>query len=208
MTGENTVQEFLEKLTRYGSPKEETRTSKASAFDAIINRDTASTIKAVLNLSAETSSITEKIKYSIYVLNLSKEDPLMFLATSYYVMRDLSTLKSEDDAGTAYAAIFAAGQTDFEKIVMTATVAHKKYLRKQKPTKAPAEEQTYNIWIHPESSSIDAYMYEPDKEILSIRFKSGLKIYPYYGITKALFKKMHNAKSKGQFFAEHIKTCQ
>jgi hypothetical protein len=198
------VQEFLDKLNVH-VPSVNT-SSKASAFDAIINnQDTGAIIKKVLDLSNETSTVEEKVKYDIYVLNLSKEDHMMFLATCFYVMRDIGLLKTEEEMVEAFRAIFAAGQSDFEKIVMATKSAHKKYLRTQKPVKVPKTPNDFNVWIYPQSSSIASYMYNADQETLHIRFKSGLKIYPYYGISKTLFRDLQNAESKGTFFAEHIK---
>jgi hypothetical protein len=56
----------------------------------------------------------------------------------------------------------------------------------------------------PESSTIAAFDYEASAKILIVEFKKGGR-YKYFDVPEAVFEKMKQAPSKGQFLAQNIK---
>ena len=54
------------------------------------------------------------------------------------------------------------------------------------------------------SSNIDSVGYDPDKNILQIKFKSG-GIYNYHDVPKRIYTTMIAAPSKGKYFHQEIK---
>lgn len=62
----------------------------------------------------------------------------------------------------------------------------------------------------PESSNISSAAYDPEKQHLSVSFKShtggtATRVYSYSGVSPALWREFVQAKSKGKFFAEAIR---
>ncbi len=54
------------------------------------------------------------------------------------------------------------------------------------------------------STVISSYKYDPENQILQIRFVSGI-LYNYKDVPEELYEAMKKAFSKGVFFNEHIK---
>lgn len=59
-------------------------------------------------------------------------------------------------------------------------------------------------WIQLASSNLDAMRYDPETQVLEVRFKSG-KTYPYNGVPQAIAEGLETASSPGSFFAQNIK---
>ncbi|HEY4196776.1 MAG TPA: KTSC domain-containing protein [Mucilaginibacter sp.] len=54
------------------------------------------------------------------------------------------------------------------------------------------------------SAVISAYQYDPDNEILTIRYHSG-KVYNYLNVPEKVFREMRSTMVKGIWFNRHIK---
>jgi hypothetical protein len=54
------------------------------------------------------------------------------------------------------------------------------------------------------STVIRTYEYDPARQELSIAFRSGRR-YVYVGVPESIFRGMHAAFSKGEFFNKHIR---
>ena len=61
-----------------------------------------------------------------------------------------------------------------------------------------------NEWKQLASSNIDAMRYDPETQVLEVRFKSG-KVYPYNGVDQATADGLEGAASPGSYFAQNIK---
>jgi hypothetical protein len=60
------------------------------------------------------------------------------------------------------------------------------------------------IWTStPESSSIAAFAYETEGQLLFIRFSNG-RTYRYAGVPSSVFTALSRADSKGTFFNAHV----
>lgn len=60
-------------------------------------------------------------------------------------------------------------------------------------------------WIEtPESSNIARYMYDGNKRVLTVEFKSG-GTYKYYDVPQVIYDQLRRASSKGQFLARNVK---
>lgn len=76
------------------------------------------------------------------------------------------------------------------------------------PTYAPIK-----TWIPVTSSNLEAVWYDPEEEILKIRFnpqdsqgqRGGVRSYAYSMVPMPVFLGLLNAASKGQYHAKHIK---
>lgn len=60
-------------------------------------------------------------------------------------------------------------------------------------------------WQQLASSNIDAMRYDPETQVLQIRFKSG-QTYDYNGVPQAIADGLAAAASPGSFFAQNIKS--
>lgn len=58
-------------------------------------------------------------------------------------------------------------------------------------------------WTHINSTHIDAAMYDPEQQKLSIRFKRG-HVYHYTGVPQDIADALAIATSPGAYFAENI----
>ena len=61
-------------------------------------------------------------------------------------------------------------------------------------------------WIHVDSSCIDAIAYSRSESTLLIRFNRG-DIYRYFQVDETTFLNFCDARSKGEYFNQHIKDC-
>lgn len=61
-----------------------------------------------------------------------------------------------------------------------------------------------NMLPTPDSSTIAAFGYDEDRDVLIVQFKSG-STYEYYDVPVNVFTQMSGASSKGQFLAKNIK---
>ena len=72
------------------------------------------------------------------------------------------------------------------------------------PRYAPFKE-----WIPVQSSNLEAVWYDPELEVLKIRFNpgghSGTRSYAYSMVPPTVFLGLLDASSKGQYHAKHIK---
>ena len=59
-------------------------------------------------------------------------------------------------------------------------------------------------WVEVESSNIASIGYVSETNGLLVRFKSG-NTYTYSDVPKDIYDEFVNSKSKGKYFAEHIK---
>lgn len=66
----------------------------------------------------------------------------------------------------------------------------------------------FKTWIPVQSSNLEAVWYDPEEEILKIRFnpkKEGVRSYAYSMVPASIFLGLLDASSKGQYHAKHIK---
>ena len=59
-------------------------------------------------------------------------------------------------------------------------------------------------WVTVTSSRLDAVMYEPNRRVLSVRFKNGAES-SYQGVEPEIARGLIKAPSPGRFFADNIK---
>ena len=59
-------------------------------------------------------------------------------------------------------------------------------------------------WVPVTSSRLDAVMYEPNRRVLSVRFKNGAES-SYQGVEPEIARGLIKAPSPGRFFADNIK---
>lgn len=57
----------------------------------------------------------------------------------------------------------------------------------------------------PNSSNLDEITYDPDEQVLTVQFKSGLK-YEYRSVPQATFEGLKNAKSAGSYFHSSVRS--
>ena len=186
-------------LAYVDSRSSETIAIKAIAFDAIIRGDKPIFIRRVLSLAALTSSANEKVMYYTHSLISAKEDPVLFMETCNIIMKQINALPG-DEAEELYVLLSATGQKEFIKIVRAAGVETQAGKKVRKPytrkTKVPSE---YNVWIYPESTCLEKYMYQPETQKLLVKFKKYRTVYTYSDITEQMFMDLQKADSKGRF---------
>lgn len=96
----------------------------------------------------------------------------------------------------------------------------KRFFGRDKPPENPAAPQhqgtqhvPFKQWVHVESSNLEAIWYDPENEILRIRFnpedshgqRQGVRSYAYSMVPMRVFLDLLNAPSKGKYHAKHIK---
>ena len=60
-------------------------------------------------------------------------------------------------------------------------------------------------WLNAESSNLDSIAYDVDNKTMYIKFYSG-KTYKYSPITENGWREFLNSRSRGSYFAHHIKS--
>lgn len=58
--------------------------------------------------------------------------------------------------------------------------------------------------IKVDSSNLDSVMYDPEEQILRIKFRSG-RVYEYYGVEDYIVDELLGADSKGSYFYHNIR---
>ena len=59
-------------------------------------------------------------------------------------------------------------------------------------------------WLPLESSVFNSAAYDPDRQVLYLRFHSG-EVYRYFDFSPAHFSRFLEAESKGKYFLAHIR---
>jgi hypothetical protein len=175
---------------------------KATAFDAILNEDTDTLIKMVVNVADLVEESEKKVELYSFALETAKDQGEYFLEVCYNIAARINRLEDEDQTQEIYELL--SEQKEFKKIMCASGIGYKK-TKRGRPTKKDPLEYVYNEWQFPDSSSIHRYMYNPETLNLCVQFTSSEKVYVYINVPKEKFADFYNADSKGNYFGKHIK---